>query len=65
MTTAATTPNAAGTNLALDLGKYKSVACAYDLATRAGAWHRATEQARSLGCWGGRSRNDRPPNVAV
>ena len=28
-----TTPTAAGTILALDLGKFKSVACAYDPAT--------------------------------
>jgi transposase len=36
MTTA--TPTAAGTILAIDLGRYKSVACAYDRATRAAAF---------------------------
>jgi transposase len=35
MTTATATPTATGTILAIDLGRYKSVACLYDPATRA------------------------------
>jgi transposase len=35
MTTTATTPTATGPILAIDLGRYKSVACRYDRATRA------------------------------
>src|SRR5262245_41166271 len=34
-----TSPTAAGTILAIDLGRYKSVACAYDRATPAARFH--------------------------
>jgi transposase len=39
MTTATATSTAAGTILAIDLGRYKSVACAYDRATTAARFH--------------------------
>jgi transposase len=42
MTTTTTTATAAGTILAIDLGKYKSVACAYDRATAQAAFDTIT-----------------------
>jgi transposase len=39
MTTTTPIPTAAGTILAIDLGRYKSVACAYDRATGAARFH--------------------------
>jgi transposase len=39
MRTATATPTATGTILAIDLGRYKSVACAYDRGTMAARFH--------------------------
>jgi hypothetical protein len=39
LTTATATPTAAGTILAIDLGRYKRVACAYDRAATAARYH--------------------------
>jgi len=49
MTTA--TPIAAGTILAIDLGRYKSVACAYDRASRAAPTSSACSNATPAPWW--------------
>ena len=55
-TTTAATPTAAGPILAIDLGKYKCVACAYDRATAAGDYRTIDTSRAELAGLIGRAR---------